>query len=98
MGKASLRKEDLQRRTEKAEAAYRQLRDETTDKLRLQVEKCLHGFALWKLQSVKWLKLDSQERRLMSAKTSGSATHKQMVELVNSFSDGLIKARENVEL
>lgn len=34
----------------------------------------------------------------MSAKTGGSVGHKQMVELVDSFSDGFVEARENVEL
>ncbi|OAE32095.1 hypothetical protein AXG93_2573s1040 [Marchantia polymorpha subsp. ruderalis] len=51
-----------------------------------------------KLKTVKWLKLDSLERRLMSTKTSGSAGHKQIVELVNSFSEGLNEARQNVEV
>lgn len=53
---------------------------------------------MWGLQTVKWLKLDSLEQRLMSAKTSGSAGHKQIVELVNTFSKGLNEARQNVEV
>lgn len=98
LGKAAMRSEESQRRMEKSEAAYRHLRDETTDELRLRVEKCLRRFAMWGLQSVKWLKLDSLERRLMSAKTNGSAGHKQIEELVNSFSKGLEEARQNVEI
>lgn len=98
VGKAAMRLEELQRRIEKAEAAYRHLRDETTDEMRLRVEKCLRGFTLWELQSVKWLKLDSLERRLVSAKISGSAGHKQLVELVNSFSSRLEEAQENIEI
>ncbi|OAE24273.1 hypothetical protein AXG93_3920s1010 [Marchantia polymorpha subsp. ruderalis] len=62
-----------QRRVKKAKEAYRQLGDESTDELKLRLEKCLNGFAMWGLQTVKWLKLDSLKRRLMSAKTSGSA-------------------------
>ncbi|OAE22124.1 hypothetical protein AXG93_1175s1340 [Marchantia polymorpha subsp. ruderalis] len=53
----------------KAEEPYRQLRDESTDELKLRLEKCLNGFAMWRLQPVKWLVLDSLERRLMSTKT-----------------------------
>lgn len=34
----------------------------------------------------------------MSANTSWSVGHKQMVELANSFFDGLVEAQENVEL
>ncbi|OAE32748.1 hypothetical protein AXG93_512s1010 [Marchantia polymorpha subsp. ruderalis] len=73
LGKADMRLQESQRRMKKAEEAYRQLRDETTDELKLRLEKCLNGFAMWRLQMVKWLKLDSLERRLMSTKTSGSA-------------------------
>lgn len=80
MKRAALRLEESQRRAEKAKSAHHKLRDETIDELQVRVESCLRGFALWKLQKVKWLKLDSLERRLMSAKTSGSAEHKQLVE------------------
>ncbi|OAE23718.1 hypothetical protein AXG93_4776s1000 [Marchantia polymorpha subsp. ruderalis] len=73
--------EESQGRAEKAETAHQQLRDEINDELRLCVEKCLRGFAMWVLQSVKWLKLDSLEQRLMSTKAIGSAGHKQLVEL-----------------
>lgn len=83
---------------ENAKEAYRHLRDETIDELRLRVERCMRGFAMWGLQTVKWLKLDLLEQNLMSNKASGSARHKQIVELVNSFSKGFAKARENVEL
>ncbi|OAE32996.1 hypothetical protein AXG93_4678s1000 [Marchantia polymorpha subsp. ruderalis] len=98
LGKADMRSQESQRRMEKAEEAYHQLRDETTDKLKLRLEKCLNGFAMWGLQTVKWLKLDSLERRLMSAKTSGPAGHKQIVELVNTFLEELNEARQNVEV
>ncbi|OAE32793.1 hypothetical protein AXG93_374s1200 [Marchantia polymorpha subsp. ruderalis] len=84
LGKADMRSQESQRRMEKVEKTYRQLRDETTDELKLRLEKCLNGFAMWGLQTVKWLKLDSIELRLMSAKTSGSARHQQIVELVNT--------------
>ncbi|OAE30288.1 hypothetical protein AXG93_3964s1010 [Marchantia polymorpha subsp. ruderalis] len=77
--KADMRLQELQRRMENAEEAYRHLWDETTDGLKLRLEKCLNGFAMWGLQTVKWLKLDSLEWRLMSAKTSGSAGHKHIV-------------------
>lgn len=83
---------------QKAEDAYRQLREDSTDVLRLRLEKCLNGFAMWGLDSVKWLKLDLLEQRLMSAKSSGSAGHKQIVELVNSFSKELNETRQNVEV
>lgn len=73
LGKADMRSQELQRRMEKAEEAYRQLRDESTDELKLRLKKCLNRFAMWGLQTVKWLKLDSLERQVMSAKTSGSA-------------------------
>ncbi|OAE35947.1 hypothetical protein AXG93_2094s1000 [Marchantia polymorpha subsp. ruderalis] len=96
--KADMRSQESQRRMEKAEEAYRHLRNETTDELKLRLEKCLNGFAMWGLQTLKWLKLDSLERRLMSAKTSGSAGHKQIVELVNTFSEVLNEARQNVEV
>ncbi|OAE20198.1 hypothetical protein AXG93_3802s1110 [Marchantia polymorpha subsp. ruderalis] len=76
LGKADMRSQESQRRMEKAEEAYRQLRDESTDELKLRLEKCLNGFAMWGLQSMKWLKLDLLERRLMSANTSGFAGHK----------------------
>lgn len=46
-------------RVEVAELAFCQLKEETTDCLRMQVEKCLHGFVMWKVQTLKWLKLDS---------------------------------------
>ncbi|OAE18994.1 hypothetical protein AXG93_2637s1120 [Marchantia polymorpha subsp. ruderalis] len=98
LGKADMRSQESQRRMEKSEEALRQLRDESTDELKLRLEKCLNGFAMWGLQTVKWLKLDSLKRRLMSAKTSGSARHKHIVELVNTFSEGLNEARQNVEV
>ncbi|OAE30604.1 hypothetical protein AXG93_2909s1070 [Marchantia polymorpha subsp. ruderalis] len=44
--RVALRLEESQRRAEKADAAHRQLRDETINKLRVRVEKCLRGFAL----------------------------------------------------
>ncbi|OAE26245.1 hypothetical protein AXG93_1007s1010 [Marchantia polymorpha subsp. ruderalis] len=75
-GKADMRSQESRRRMEKAEEAYRHLRDETTDELRLRVEKCMRGFAMWGLQTVKWLKLDLLERRLMSTKANGSAGQK----------------------
>ncbi|OAE32851.1 hypothetical protein AXG93_1409s1180 [Marchantia polymorpha subsp. ruderalis] len=97
-GKADMRTQESQRRMEKAEEAYRELRDESTNELKLRLKKCLNGFAMWGLQTVKWLKLDSLERRLTSTKTSGSVRHKQIVELVNSFSEGFNEARQNVEV
>ncbi|OAE25836.1 hypothetical protein AXG93_2145s1350 [Marchantia polymorpha subsp. ruderalis] len=90
--------EETQARVEKEETAHQQLRDETTDELRLRVERCLCGFAMWELQTAKWLKLDLLERCLTTAKASGSAVHKQLVELVNSFSSGLEEARENIDI
>ncbi|OAE20311.1 hypothetical protein AXG93_2338s1000 [Marchantia polymorpha subsp. ruderalis] len=57
LGKAAMRSEESQRRMEKSKEVYRHLRDETIDELRLRVEKCLQGFAMWGLQLVKWLKL-----------------------------------------
>ncbi|OAE33099.1 hypothetical protein AXG93_1913s2010 [Marchantia polymorpha subsp. ruderalis] len=87
LGKADMRLQESQRRMEKAEEAYRHLQDETTDGLKLRLEKCLNGFAMWGLQMVKWLKLDLLKWRLMSAKTSEFAGHKQIVELVNTFSE-----------
>ncbi|OAE29546.1 hypothetical protein AXG93_2676s1010 [Marchantia polymorpha subsp. ruderalis] len=95
LGKADMRLPESQRRMEKTEEAYRHLRDKTTDGLKLRLEKSLNGFAMWGLQTVKWvkwLKLDSLERRFMSAKTGGSAEHKQIVELVNTFSEELNEA------
>ncbi|OAE34719.1 hypothetical protein AXG93_700s1010 [Marchantia polymorpha subsp. ruderalis] len=83
---------------EKVEEAYRQQQDETTDELKLRLEKCLNGFAMWEMQTVKWLKLDLLKRRLMSAKTSGSVEHKHIVELVNTFLEELNEARHNVEV
>lgn len=53
LGKAALRSEESRRIMEKAEEAHRHLRDETTNELRLRVEKCLRGFPMWGLQSVK---------------------------------------------
>lgn len=98
LGKAEMKSEESQRRMEKAEDAYRQLREDSTDMLRLRLEKCLNRFTMWGLDLVKWLKLDLLERRLMSAKTSGSAGHKQIVELVNSFLEELNEARQNVNV
>ncbi|OAE33507.1 hypothetical protein AXG93_1467s1090 [Marchantia polymorpha subsp. ruderalis] len=86
LDKADMRSQKSHRRMEKVEEYYRHLRDETTDGLKLRLEKCLNGFAMWGLQTVKWLKFTSLERRLMSAKTNGSVGHKQIVELVNTFS------------
>ncbi|OAE22649.1 hypothetical protein AXG93_328s1010 [Marchantia polymorpha subsp. ruderalis] len=51
LGKAEMRSEESQRRMEKAEEAYRQLREESTDELKLRLEKCLNGFAMWGLDS-----------------------------------------------
>ncbi|OAE19473.1 hypothetical protein AXG93_1040s1370 [Marchantia polymorpha subsp. ruderalis] len=85
-------------RAKKAEAAYQQLREETTDSLRLCVDKCMHGFAMWEVQTLKWLKLDLLERLLISMKINGAAGHKQLVRLVNSFSSGLEEACENLEI
>ncbi|OAE21736.1 hypothetical protein AXG93_1618s1000 [Marchantia polymorpha subsp. ruderalis] len=65
LGKTDMRSQESHMRMEKAEKAYRQLRDESTDELKLRLEKCKTGFAMWGLQTVKWLKLDSLERRVM---------------------------------
>ncbi|OAE29101.1 hypothetical protein AXG93_3678s1080 [Marchantia polymorpha subsp. ruderalis] len=46
LGKLEMRSEESQRRMQKAEDAYRQLREDSTDVLRLQLEKCLNGFAM----------------------------------------------------
>ncbi|OAE21419.1 hypothetical protein AXG93_3954s1090 [Marchantia polymorpha subsp. ruderalis] len=53
---------------------------------------------MWELQTVKWLKLDSLERRLMSTKASGSVGQKQIVEIVKTFLEGFDEARQNAEL
>lgn len=74
---------------EAAELAFRQLKE---------IERCLRGFVEWEVQTLKWIKLDSLERRLMGLKTSGTVRHLQLVRLVNSFSYGLEEARENLEL
>ncbi|OAE30334.1 hypothetical protein AXG93_4201s1350 [Marchantia polymorpha subsp. ruderalis] len=96
--KADMRSQESRRRMEKIEEAYRHLQDETTDELRLRVEKCMRGFAMWGLQTMKWLKLDSLKRRLMSTKGSGSVGHKHIVEIVKTFFEGFDKAHQNVEL
>ncbi|OAE29953.1 hypothetical protein AXG93_669s1010 [Marchantia polymorpha subsp. ruderalis] len=85
-------------KSKKAEAEFRQLREETTDSLRLRIEKCLRGFVMWEVQTLKWLKLDLLERRLMAMKTNGAAGHKQFVRLVNSFSFDFEESRKNLEL
>ncbi|OAE29584.1 hypothetical protein AXG93_4003s1050 [Marchantia polymorpha subsp. ruderalis] len=46
LGKADMRLQESQRRMEKAEEAYRQLWEESTDELKLRLEKCLNGFAI----------------------------------------------------
>ncbi|OAE31109.1 hypothetical protein AXG93_1928s1020 [Marchantia polymorpha subsp. ruderalis] len=98
LGKADMRSQKSRRRMEKAEEAYRHLQDETIDEAKLRVEKCLQGFAMWELQTMKWLKLDSLEQRLMSIKASRFVGQKQIVEIVKTFSEGLNEARENVEV
>ncbi|OAE18633.1 hypothetical protein AXG93_3810s1020 [Marchantia polymorpha subsp. ruderalis] len=98
LGKTDMRSQEWRRRMEKSKEAYRHLRDETTNDLRLRVVKCLRGFAMWVLQTVKWLKLDSLERRLMSTKANGSARQQQIVKIVKTFSEGFDHARQNVEL
>ncbi|OAE22286.1 hypothetical protein AXG93_3674s1000 [Marchantia polymorpha subsp. ruderalis] len=50
LGKEDMRLQESQRRMEKAEEAYRQLRGETTDELKLCLEKCMNGFVMWGLQ------------------------------------------------
>ncbi|OAE33148.1 hypothetical protein AXG93_4773s1210 [Marchantia polymorpha subsp. ruderalis] len=50
--KADMRSQESRRRMEKAEKSYRHLRDETTDELRLRVEKFRRGFAMLGLQTV----------------------------------------------
>ncbi|OAE22652.1 hypothetical protein AXG93_328s1040 [Marchantia polymorpha subsp. ruderalis] len=85
-------------RAEAAELTFEQLKEETTDNLRLQVEKFLRGFVMWKVQTLKWMKLDSLERQLMGFKTSGTVGQHHLVRLVNSFSSELEEARENLEI
>ncbi|OAE34437.1 hypothetical protein AXG93_2886s1000 [Marchantia polymorpha subsp. ruderalis] len=46
LGKADMRSQKSHWMMEKAEEAYGQLRDETTDELKLRLEKCLNGFAM----------------------------------------------------
>ncbi|OAE31752.1 hypothetical protein AXG93_4874s1150 [Marchantia polymorpha subsp. ruderalis] len=46
LGKADMRLQESQRRMEKAKEAYRQLRDESTDELKLRLKKCLNRFAM----------------------------------------------------
>lgn len=58
----------------------------------------MRGFVMWEVQTLKWLKLDLLEQRLMSMKVSGSAGHKQLIRIVNSFSSRLEEARESVEI
>ncbi|OAE34518.1 hypothetical protein AXG93_1515s1000 [Marchantia polymorpha subsp. ruderalis] len=45
-GKADMKSQEWQSGLEKSKEAFRHLRDETTDELRLSVEKCLRGFAM----------------------------------------------------
>lgn len=85
-------------RAESAKFAFCQMKEETTDNLPLRVEKCLHGFLMWEVQTLKWLKLDSLERQLMSMKINGTGRHRQLIRLVNSFSSGLEEARENLQI
>lgn len=65
----------LRTRAEEAEAAFRQLKEETTNSLRLRVKRCLRSFIIWKVQTLKWLKLDFLEQRLMSMKINMAARH-----------------------
>ncbi|OAE30809.1 hypothetical protein AXG93_857s1110 [Marchantia polymorpha subsp. ruderalis] len=78
-------------RAEKEEAAFCQLKEETTNNLRLREEKCPRGFVMWEVQTLKWLKLDSLER-LMGMKVNEAVGHKQLVRFVNSFSSNLEEA------
>lgn len=71
--------EESRARAEKVKAVYQQLRDESTDSLRLCVDKCLRDFVMWEVQTLKCLKLDSLKRRLMSMKNSGHATQTQTI-------------------
>ncbi|OAE34471.1 hypothetical protein AXG93_3472s1060 [Marchantia polymorpha subsp. ruderalis] len=43
LAKTEMRSEESQRKMQKAEDAYRQLRKDSTDMLRLRLEKCLNG-------------------------------------------------------
>ncbi|OAE27922.1 hypothetical protein AXG93_3309s1190 [Marchantia polymorpha subsp. ruderalis] len=72
--------EQLESRTraEAEELAFRQLKKETTNSFCLRVEKCLRGFEEWKIQMLKWMKLDLLERRLMGLKISGTIRHCQL--------------------
>ncbi|OAE22745.1 hypothetical protein AXG93_2035s1270 [Marchantia polymorpha subsp. ruderalis] len=85
-------------RAKLAELAFRQLKEETTDSLRLRIERCLRGFVELEVQTLKWMKLDSLERRLMGLKTNRTVRHRQLIRLVNSFSSRLEEARKNLEL
>ncbi|OAE20372.1 hypothetical protein AXG93_1992s1030 [Marchantia polymorpha subsp. ruderalis] len=64
--KAIMRLKESQRRTEKGEATYRHLRDETTNELRLRVEKCLRGFT--------WLGADVSLDDDVTATSDGTAS------------------------
>ncbi|OAE27751.1 hypothetical protein AXG93_4476s1020 [Marchantia polymorpha subsp. ruderalis] len=90
--------EALRTRVKEAEAAFCQLKEETTNSLRLRMKKSLCRFVMCKFQTLKWMKLDLLERRLMSMKTNGTSGQKQLVRLLNSFSFGLEEIRENLEL
>lgn len=84
--------ETLRIRAEAVELTFCQLKEETIDYLSLR------DFIMWEIQMLKWLKLDSLERRLMVLKTSGTVGHQLLARLIHSFSSGLEEARENLEI
>lgn len=51
-------------RAKAAKLTVQLLEEQSTGSLRLRVEKCLCNYVKWKIQTLKWTKLDSLERRL----------------------------------
>ncbi|OAE27498.1 hypothetical protein AXG93_3006s1000 [Marchantia polymorpha subsp. ruderalis] len=67
--------ESSRTRAKESQLAFHQLKEETTDNLNLGVEKCLRGFVMWKVQTLKWLKFgaDKSSKNVVNAALDGTA-------------------------
>ncbi|OAE23320.1 hypothetical protein AXG93_3390s1050 [Marchantia polymorpha subsp. ruderalis] len=90
LDKADMRSQELQRRMEKAEEAYRHLQDETTDGLKLRLEKCLNVEVEivneLKMNGLKSAKLRMCLRRGLWKKTKMEKSKPRQSLWVNAFS------------
>lgn len=80
------------------ELTVQQLKHQTDAVLCAREERCLCGYVEWKIQIMKWMKLDLLNPRLKQLEANGAGRHIELNRVVSFFISDLEETKENLEL